>query len=473
MDSATSLDIIQSLLDYADEGACVAAVIHSPSYQVFELFTDVVLLAKGGRMVYTGARANVVPYFDQIGLEIPAKWNPADALLSVVAGQWPGAIGDADLCIKWSQSEEAKLILERVLGIANDGTAQASLEASAPEHPGTMALFLLFASRVALQYSKRKSQLVLDVALHVFMGLGVGLVYSNVSFTELQQLLFMTSLTIGMTTALSSLSVFGSERIVAWREATSGAGMSLPTGPYFLAKVIMELPRLLLFQISTLSFLYPMASPRTPFSEWLGVALCGSFAASGWAYIASVSLEPKTAQLAVVVCMLIFNTFSGVEPQLSEIEANSPVAGTALTWMSYARWTNEALWVREAHRLTPAWRLPPAFYSHTKYSLLGSLVVFRYDERAAGWNCGVLLAYGIALRFLAYLALIGTNRNQRGLRGMQDVVFNCARRVTKALVGRGNALKRLQMTVEKKRAEHLQRLAARVVAVVRVSQGPP
>jgi hypothetical protein len=43
----------------AQMGVTAAAVIHQPSYQVFSMFDDVILLAKGGRTAYYGLAAGV------------------------------------------------------------------------------------------------------------------------------------------------------------------------------------------------------------------------------------------------------------------------------------------------------------------------------------------------------------------------------------------------------------------------------
>lgn len=51
----------------------MAAVIHQPSYEIFHMFDDILLLGKGGRTVYYGPEADVCGYFEGLGYRLPAK----------------------------------------------------------------------------------------------------------------------------------------------------------------------------------------------------------------------------------------------------------------------------------------------------------------------------------------------------------------------------------------------------------------
>lgn len=70
-------------------GVTTAAVIHQPSYQVFAMFDDVLLLCKGGRTVYAGQGSEVQGYFEGLGYALPSKQNPADFYMDITAGMVP------------------------------------------------------------------------------------------------------------------------------------------------------------------------------------------------------------------------------------------------------------------------------------------------------------------------------------------------------------------------------------------------
>ena len=76
-------------LQVAHMGVTTAAVIHQPSYQVFAMFDDVLLLCKGGRTVYAGPECQVQGYFEGLGYALPGKQNPADFYMDITAGIVP------------------------------------------------------------------------------------------------------------------------------------------------------------------------------------------------------------------------------------------------------------------------------------------------------------------------------------------------------------------------------------------------
>ena len=60
-------------------------MIHQPRYEIFELFHDLLLLAKGGRTVYMGETCHALPYFEHIlGTTIPPHVNPSDWFLDAI-----------------------------------------------------------------------------------------------------------------------------------------------------------------------------------------------------------------------------------------------------------------------------------------------------------------------------------------------------------------------------------------------------
>jgi energy-coupling factor transporter ATP-binding protein EcfA2 len=84
LDAATSLGLIVTLKNLAKSGHTVVTTIHQPSSSMFMMFDNVVLLAEGGWVVYSGSSAGVLPYCARLGLHSPPRYNPADFMLEVV-----------------------------------------------------------------------------------------------------------------------------------------------------------------------------------------------------------------------------------------------------------------------------------------------------------------------------------------------------------------------------------------------------
>jgi hypothetical protein len=77
LDSTTSFAVIGALKSLSRMGANVIAVLHQPSYQIFEMFDDVIFLARGGFSVYVGPANEALRYFTSSGFTCPMLVNPA------------------------------------------------------------------------------------------------------------------------------------------------------------------------------------------------------------------------------------------------------------------------------------------------------------------------------------------------------------------------------------------------------------
>ena len=87
LDSTTSTSLCTTLKKIAQRRSMtVAAVIHQPSISSFLEFDDLLLLGKGGRVIYHGPVADAPKYFQSIGFPLPSNCNPADFYLDVSQG---------------------------------------------------------------------------------------------------------------------------------------------------------------------------------------------------------------------------------------------------------------------------------------------------------------------------------------------------------------------------------------------------
>ena len=63
-------------------------VLHQPSFPLYQLFTTVLLLGKGGRTVFLGRSEDALDYFqNSLGFTMPPLINPADFFMDCIAGQ--------------------------------------------------------------------------------------------------------------------------------------------------------------------------------------------------------------------------------------------------------------------------------------------------------------------------------------------------------------------------------------------------
>ena len=87
LDSTSSTTLTKQLKQIAvDQKVTIAAVIHQPSMATFNEFDDLLLLGRGGMVVYQGPVSEAVAYFSSIGFEMKVSMNPADFFLDITNG---------------------------------------------------------------------------------------------------------------------------------------------------------------------------------------------------------------------------------------------------------------------------------------------------------------------------------------------------------------------------------------------------
>lgn len=85
LDLTTLANIVELLHRFADrEGTTVIMTIHQPSPKLFYRFDSLLMLARGGRVVYNGPTLGIVPYFEKLGFEKSPHVGDADYLLDTI-----------------------------------------------------------------------------------------------------------------------------------------------------------------------------------------------------------------------------------------------------------------------------------------------------------------------------------------------------------------------------------------------------
>lgn len=84
LDSYMTRGVCTTMRELANRGKIIMCVIHQPSSQTFDLFTHLLLLAKG-RVVYQGPMSELNAYFANLGIHCPAFHNPADFYIQQIS----------------------------------------------------------------------------------------------------------------------------------------------------------------------------------------------------------------------------------------------------------------------------------------------------------------------------------------------------------------------------------------------------
>ncbi|EOA84746.1 uncharacterized protein SETTUDRAFT_91355 [Exserohilum turcica Et28A] len=84
LDAFTALSIVDVLRGLAQEGRTLIVTIHQPRSDLFGLFGNVLLLARGGHPIFSGHSTDMLPHFAGLGYECPEHVNPADFALDLI-----------------------------------------------------------------------------------------------------------------------------------------------------------------------------------------------------------------------------------------------------------------------------------------------------------------------------------------------------------------------------------------------------
>ncbi|EWC46649.1 hypothetical protein DRE_04136 [Drechslerella stenobrocha 248] len=85
LDAFTASSILEVLQGLAKEGRTVVCTIHQSRSDLFGRFGNILLLASGGNVVYSGPSAEILSYFESLDHICPTHTNPADFALDLVS----------------------------------------------------------------------------------------------------------------------------------------------------------------------------------------------------------------------------------------------------------------------------------------------------------------------------------------------------------------------------------------------------
>ncbi|KAK3236411.1 hypothetical protein CYMTET_53448 [Cymbomonas tetramitiformis] len=143
---------------------------------------------------------------------------------------------------------------------------------------------------------------------------------------------------LGTLSAVSSLKVFGQEKVMLNRERDSGVSVSA----IFCAKASLDILENLTQPVMFLVVAYSFIQPQLHFSAFYSILFLTSFVASGVALIVSISVEEGSMTITAVLISLSIGIF--MNGTIGLLYGDVKSAGLIPFWrLSYSRWAVEAL----------------------------------------------------------------------------------------------------------------------------------
>jgi len=258
--------------------------------------------------------------------------------------------------------------------------------------PSMVAQTILLTRRSILQLRRGLLVELSDILLILIAGLVVGIMFRGTKIHDILRAQFMVVLCTAIVGIQQSLRLFGSERIVYWREASNGINKTA----YFLAKNFASLFHLIAGPLFFLSIFYGFNGPRIGFIDYYRILILAQFVAQGIGHFISLVLDPNKAQLAGVVAALMLAMVAGANPTIPELE-NLGLLGRVVSVLAYTRYQLEALFCTETVSISQVFK-----------SLLEQL------EDNFGYQCSD--GIGGAILALVLMAFINRGFNYAALR---------------------------------------------------------
>lgn len=224
--------IVRALRRIADGGRTICATIHQPSASVFEMFDDLLLLKKGGRVVYNGPLGNnncatLVSYLESKGApRIELGDNPADWMLRVLES---GTVGD--LAEEFASSSQHEQLESEIDALHNNPDPEQKIEYE-HEYPTTGSQRrLLISGRLNLIYWRSPtynlSRLLISLVIAFILGSSFVTTRQLGVFTEPEirarlSVIFLSFIITGIMAIMSVLPVMSKIRDMFYRHHDAG-----------------------------------------------------------------------------------------------------------------------------------------------------------------------------------------------------------------------------------------------------------
>ncbi|XP_050214446.1 ABC transporter G family member 28 [Mercurialis annua] len=429
LDSSSSLLLLRALRREALEGVNICMVVHQPSYTLFRMFDDLILLAKGGLTVYHGPVKKVEEYFSGLGIIVPERANPPDYFIDILEGivKPSAGVNYKQFPIRWMLHNGYPVPMD-MLQNADPVEASTSDSAHGPREsdaasesqsfagdfwqdmksnvetkkdhinnnflssndlsnrrtPDVFQQYRYFLGRLGKQRLREARTQAVDYLILLLAGICLGTLakVSDETFGVLGYT--YTVIAVSLLCKIAALRSFSLDKLHYWRESASG----MSSLAYFLAKDTVDHFNTFVKPLVYLSMFYFFNNPRSTVTDNYIVLICLVYCVTGMAYAIALFLAPGPAQLWSVLLPVVL-TLIATRSEDSKFVSR-------LADLTYTKWALEAFVISNAKRYYGVWLI----------TRCGSLMQNGY--KLSNWyRCLVfLLAFGSVSRVIAYVVMI-------------------------------------------------------------------
>ncbi|CAH9080382.1 unnamed protein product [Cuscuta epithymum] len=429
LDSASSQLLLRALRREALEGVNICMVVHQPSYTLFKMFDDLMLLAKGGLTVYHGSAKKVEEYFAGLGINVPERVNPPDYFIDVLEGlitpKASSKMSYNELPVSWmvhkgyavpsdmQQDLHRDAVLPTGVNVNHDdgivnaersfaGEIWQDMKCNMQRHrdvlhhnfftskdlsnrrtPNIFLQYKYFMGRVGKQRLREAKTQAMDYLILLVAGACLG------SLTKVKDETFgfpgyaHTIIAVSLLCKVAALRTFSLDKLHYWRESASG----MSSLAHFVSKDTIDHFNTIIKPAVYLSMFYFFCNPRSTFADNYVVLLCLVYCVTGMGYAFAIFLEPGPSQLCAVLVPVVFTL---VATQSSGSKLFNVIAD-----LCYPKWALQAFVIANAERYYGVWLI----------TRCGALQQYGYNIHNWGLCLAILILTGLVSRVVAFLGM--------------------------------------------------------------------
>ncbi|KAK9861986.1 hypothetical protein WJX84_003567 [Apatococcus fuscideae] len=397
LDARAAAIVIRAVRRIAETGRTMAATVHQPAIDIFEVFDELLLLKRGGETIYAGSlgpeSCDLVAYFESIpGVpSIQPGYNPATWMLDISTVSAEARL-EKSLAWYWQNSQHARDTEQLVEKLSQPKQESSPLQFSTRYHQPYWRQYLIILLKYFVCYWRYPQYNSIRIITTTLAAVLFGSTFwqkglqrqSPQGVDRTVALQYVAVIMLGFNNAFTILPVLAVERGVFYRERAAGYYASLAYG---LAQGDVEIPFLLLQ-----STLYSVI------------------------FYFMVHLEYSAAKffwfLLFMTLTLTWYTYMGVA--CLALSPSVPLAAVASTTV-FASWTLFAGFVAPMPNI-PGWWIWFYWLSPTAYSIYGLVgaqlgdvdneYLLDFTGRRVSVSQYLLDSYGLHHYFIGYAVLV-------------------------------------------------------------------
>ncbi|KAF2912943.1 ABC transporter G family member 51 [Oryza sativa Japonica Group] len=252
LDARAAAIVMRTVRNTVDTGRTVVCTIHQPSIDIFEAFDELLLMKRGGRVIYGGSlgvnSVDMINYFQGIPRVVPITegYNPATWMLEVTTQASEERLG-IDFATVYKNSYQFRNVENLIVELSIPASGTEPLKFSSEFSQNRLTQFMVCLRKQSLVYWRSPEYNVVRLFFTSVAAIIFGSIFWNVGMkresTEdillLMGALYAACLFLGVNNASSVQPVVSVERTVYYRERAANMYSSFP---YAAAQGLVEIP---------------------------------------------------------------------------------------------------------------------------------------------------------------------------------------------------------------------------------------